>query len=185
MADIEQIQVGNTVYDVKDAGAPRASDVYSKSDTDTLLAAKADTADLGALATKDSVDYTTDVTNKPTLGTLAGKNSVDYTTEVTNKPTLGSLASKNSVDYTTDVTNTPTLGSLASKSSVDYDTEITNLPTLGALADHDTVDYTTEVDNAPTLGGIQIRPDYTISTTDLTDGSSSLETGKLYFVYEA
>lgn len=36
----------------------------------------------------------------------------------------------------------------------------------------------------PVTGGIQVRPDYTYSTTDLTDGSSSLTTGKLYFYYE-
>ncbi len=38
--------------------------------------------------------------------------------------------------------------------------------------------------NAADLGGIVVRPDYTISTTDLTDGVSALETGKLYFYYE-
>ncbi len=38
--------------------------------------------------------------------------------------------------------------------------------------------------NRPTLGGIHVRPDYTVSTTDLTDGTSALATGKLYFVYE-
>ena len=36
----------------------------------------------------------------------------------------------------------------------------------------------------PVTGGIQIRPDYQVSTTDLTAGTSSLATGKLYFVYE-
>ena len=38
--------------------------------------------------------------------------------------------------------------------------------------------------DAADLGGIVVRPDYTISTTDLTDGVSALETGKLYFYYE-
>ena len=33
------------------------------------------------------------------------------------------------------------------------------------------------------LGGIQTRPNYTYSTTDLTAGTSALDTGKLYFVY--
>lgn len=56
---------------------------------------------------------------------------------------------------------------------------------LGSLAYKNKADYSTDIDNAPTLGGIQVRPDYTISTTDLTDGVSSLETGKLYFYYEA
>ncbi len=33
------------------------------------------------------------------------------------------------------------------------------------------------------MGGIQVRPDYIVNTTDLTDGTSALETGKLYFYY--
>lgn len=39
--------------------------------------------------------------------------------------------------------------------------------------------------NTAELGGIVVRPDYIISTTDLVDGVSALETGKLYFYYEA
>lgn len=37
-------------------------------------ALKANVADLGSLATQDSVDYETDVTNKPTLGTMSAVN---------------------------------------------------------------------------------------------------------------
>lgn len=36
-----------------------------------------------------------------------------------------------------------------------------------------------------THGGIEIRPDYIISSVDLTDGVSALDSGKLYFYYEA
>lgn len=44
-------------------------------------------------ATNTADDY---IKNKPTLGALAAKNSVDYSTaEVTNKPTLGTAAAKN------------------------------------------------------------------------------------------
>lgn len=57
----------------------------------TALSAKANSADLGSLATKNAVDYSTEVTNKPTLGDLADHNTVDYATEVTNKPTLGGI----------------------------------------------------------------------------------------------
>lgn len=35
-----------------------------------------------------------------------------------------------------------------------------------------------------THGGIEIRPDYIISSVDLTDGVSTLDSGKLYFYYE-
>ena len=38
--------------------------------------------------------------------------------------------------------------------------------------------------NTVDLGGIQVRPNYIISTTDLTDGTSSLTSGALYFYYE-
>ena len=72
------------------------SDYYTKQEETTLLAAKADITyvDTGLASKANTAD----------LGTLAGKNSVDYTTEVYNKPTLGSLASKDSVTLTTDVT---------------------------------------------------------------------------------
>ena len=66
----------------------------------------------GLLAAKDTVDYQTEVTNKPNFGSLAYKNSVNYNTDITNKPTFGALASKNTVDYQTEVTNKPTLSDL-------------------------------------------------------------------------
>lgn len=46
--------------------------------------------------------------------------------------------------------------------------------------------YTTVADAKTVLGlgGIQTRPNYSVSTTDLTAKSSELDTGKLYFVYE-
>ena len=46
---------------------------------------------------------------------------------------------------------------------------------------------TTAADARTNLGisAIATRPDYTVSTTDLTPGTSSLASGKLYFVYEA
>ena len=48
-----------------------AADVYTKTQADNLLSAKANTADLGALADQDSVDYETEVTNKPDFGDMA------------------------------------------------------------------------------------------------------------------
>ena len=76
------------------------TDVYTKTQADNLLAAKANTADLGALATMDAIDYTSDkLTNKPTLGALASKDTVNYETEVTNKPTLGTMAAEDAADY--------------------------------------------------------------------------------------
>ena len=80
--------------------------------------------------------------------------------------------------------------------SFDHDRFITNIEALdsekadaadiGALGALDTLDYTSAlITNKPTLGGIQVRPDYTISSTDLTDGVSELAEGSIYFYYEA
>lgn len=60
------------------ASKANAADVYSKSAVDSALSGKANTADLGALAGKDTVDYETEVTNKPTLGTMSAENATDY-----------------------------------------------------------------------------------------------------------
>lgn len=77
------------------AGAWASGDVTAVVVGDELEG-KANTADLGNLATQNTVDYSTEVTNKPTLGTLASKSSVDYSTsEVTNKPTLGTMSAVN------------------------------------------------------------------------------------------
>jgi hypothetical protein len=57
-----------------------------KADTDDVeaaLALKANAADLGALATQNTADYVTQLTNKPTLGSLASKNSVNLSSEAT------------------------------------------------------------------------------------------------------
>ena len=78
---------------------------YTESEVNTALAAKANTADLGDLATQDTVDYATEVTYKPTLGALAAKNTADYATDVTNKPTLGSIAAANYTISSTDLTD--------------------------------------------------------------------------------
>jgi len=60
-----------------------------------------------------------------------------------------------------------------------------NTADLGTFAGMSSLDYTSaSLTNKPSLGGIEVRPDYTASTTDLTPGTSLLDTGRLYFVYE-
>ena len=49
-----------------------------QTDLKNALDAKANTADLGALADQDTVDYETEVTNKPTLGTMSAESASDY-----------------------------------------------------------------------------------------------------------
>lgn len=46
----------------------------NQTDLADALAGKADVSSLGSLASKDSVDYVTDVTNKPALGTMSSVN---------------------------------------------------------------------------------------------------------------
>lgn len=53
---------------------------------------------------------------------------------------------------------------------------------LGDLAYLDDIDYTSaKITNKPTLGGIQVRPNYTVSTTDIGEGATLAE-GTIYFV---
>ena len=147
-----------------------SGDLSSQTDLQEALSTKADKANLGDLASKDTVSWTTDITgipntfppsththsyttltDKPTLGSLADQDTVNWETEVTNKPTLGSLAALNSISYTSNyLTNKPTLGDLASLNSIDYTSnKLTNKPTLGSLAAKDTVSWSTEITGIP------------------------------------
>ena len=60
--------------------------------------------------------------------------------------------------------------------------EKANTSDLGDLAMQNTIDYSgNQITNKPTLGGIEARPNYEISSTDLTPGTSTLANGKIYF----
>lgn len=146
----------NNAWEIFGTAKVDLSNYVTTSAMETALASKANVADLGDLASLDTIDYNGSyLTNKPTLGDLAALDTIDYTgSYLTNKPTLGALASLDTIDYTGNlITNKPTLGSLADQDTVDYDTEVTNKPTLGALAAKDSVDYSSnEVTNKPTLG---------------------------------
>ena len=49
----------------------------------------------------------------------------------------------------------------------------------------DSISYdSNQLTNKPTLGGIQSRPNYEISNSDLTPGTSTLAAGKIYFYVE-
>lgn len=62
------------------------------------------------------------------------------------------------------------------------DSEKANAADLGDLAAQDTISYTSaQLTNKPTLGGIEVRPNYTVSSTDIGEGAT-LASGKLYFV---
>ena len=128
----------------------------------------------------DLVNALSTKANTADLGFLAIKNSVDYSSnEVTNKPTLGNLASKNTVSYSTDITDKPSLGTLSSKDKVDWDTDIDDIPSTFPPSSHNHDDryYTeSEIDTAlstkapldsPSFGGTPTAP--TVSITTNTD----------------
>ena len=133
-----------------------------QTDLQNALNAKADTANLGDLATANNIDYTSNkLTNKPTLGALAAKDTVNYSTEVTNKPSLGNLASKDTVNYSTEVTNKPILGDLSELDSISYTSSyLTNKPILGDLSELNVISYTSNyLTNKPTLGTLSAKDD--------------------------
>ena len=154
----------------------------------------------GTLASKDTVDYRTEVTHKPTLGNLASKNKVDYDTDINNTPELGALASKDTVSYETEVTNKPAFGTLALKDSVDHLTEVTSKPRLGDLASKNYVDYESDVLNKPNFGSLALKnsvdwdtevyhkPDVeSLAKKSLIADEKSVDTGTVYpgdyFIY--
>lgn len=132
----------------------------NQTDLNTALGAKANTADLGTMASEDDA---------PSNGAEYVRKNGDWSLS-----NMGLMAEWGHVSGTlADQTDLNT--ALAAKA---------NTADLGDLAGQDTVDYTTEVTNKPTLGSIAAA-NYTISSTDLTDGTSPLTTGDLYFYYEA
>lgn len=152
----------------------------NQTDLQSALNAKADTADLGDLAALDNIDYTSNyLTNKPTLGALASKNTADYATDITNKPTLGDLSALNAIDYTSNyLTNKPTLGSLAAKNTVDYATEVTNKPTLGTMAAESASDYYDKSDVDDALDAKQ--DELTFDSTPTASSANPVTSGGVY-----
>lgn len=105
-----------------------------QTDLQNALNAKANTADLGALADHDTVDYATEVTNKPSAFPPTAHTHDDrYYTESevdalladkADTSDLGDLASLDSIDYTSNkLTNKPTLGAMASQSDAPSDSK--------------------------------------------------------------
>lgn len=161
-------------------------DISDQTDLQNALDAKADSADLGALATKDTADFYDDISNKPagyppsphnhddryytegeTDTLLSGKSDTGHThtvSDVTDFPTLGTLASKNTVDWDTDIDDIPLV--FPPDSHTHTTSDITDFPTLGALATKDTVDWDTDIDDIPAT----FTPSsHSHTTSDITD----------------
>ena len=80
--------------------------VYSKEQTDDLLATKADSADLATVATSGSYN---DLSNKPTIPAAqvnSNWDAVSGVAQILNKPTLATVATSGSYS---DLSNKPTI----------------------------------------------------------------------------
>ena len=147
--------------DLKNALDDKAdkTDTYTKTETDNLLDEKANTSDLGELADHDTVDYESEVTNKPELGTLSSEDDVSSDDK--------HYLRKNGEWYDADnryYTESETDTLLSGKSNTDHnhdsryytESEVNELLSakadtsdLGDLAAKDKVDWDTDIDDIP------------------------------------
>ena len=115
------------------------------------------------------------VSDIPAPVDISGKADKTYVdTELAKKQPTGDYA-----------TNSALTSGLAGKADTSHTHTIANITNLQATLDGKQAkgDYATT--SALTTGLAGKAPAYTYSTDDLTAGASNLETGKLYFVYEA
>lgn len=97
-----------------------ASSVYTKSEVDTALGSKANNADLGDLATKDTVDYLTEIDNVPTAFPPSAHTHDDrYYTESEVDTLLGGKQSTLTFDTTPTASSANPVTSGGVKSYVD------------------------------------------------------------------
>lgn len=181
MVDTVEITGGNLVITWNtDAGKQSTSipltdifnpnNYYDKTDTDTLLAAKANSADLAAVATSGDYD---DLTNKPTIPTVptnvsAFTNDAGYTTNegtITGITMNGvSKGTSGNVDLGTVITEHQSLegyaqtADLAAVATSGSYTDLTDKPNLFSG------DYN-DLTNKPTIPAAQINSDWNESDT--------------------
>ena len=102
-----------------------AARYYTRTETDALLAGKADTADLGALAGKDQAAWDTDISGKPSTFPPSSHNHDErYYTESETDTLLAAKA------------NTADLGALAGKDQAAWDTDISGKPSTFPPSSH-------------------------------------------------
>ena len=114
---------------------------YSKEQTDTLLSAKANTADLATVATTG--DYG-DLLNKPSIPAAqvnADWNAVSGVAQILNKPSLATVATTGDYD---DLTDKPDLSvyalsaNLATVATSGSYADLSNKPTIPSITDNTT-----------------------------------------------
>ena len=112
--------------------------VYSKEQTDALLADKADSTDLATVATTGSYN---DLIDKPTIPAAqvnADWNAASGVAQILNKPSLATVATSGSYD---DLLNKPTIP--AAQVNADWNAasgvaQILNKPTIPTITDNST-----------------------------------------------
>lgn len=146
------------------------------SSTFSTIGSAVQSSDLGTLAFKNSVDYTLDITNKPTLGSLSSKNTVDYDTDVTNKPTIGAgiitFTQGTTTLGTIDVNQTsPTTINIPSSGGGGGSTyaagngiEISVADVISAKVDNSTIGFSAS-------GELELKATIPTDTSDLTNGA--------------
>lgn len=215
--NVSDLADGNNYATTASVNEGLATKQNTISDLDTIRSGAASGAtavqpeDLGTLATKDTVDYETDVTNKPTIPTVGngtititqgGVSKGTFTTNQGSNTTIA-LDSGGSTNFNT-LTNRPSYNGVAM-------TNATNIPEVKTSAwdDKSTVSVSatgtaTDEISYITVDGVEKKIAggggggavnsvngftgdvvlYTAGTTDLTEDVSELDAGKLYFVYE-
>lgn len=186
MAEISKISINGTVYDLKDATARASSGggtwgsitgtLSNQTDLQTALNGKVSkTGDVmtGALGIKHS--------NLDVNGAAPASNSYGESIELkdANDYEIGRLQAAHYTDGSVAV-------QLAVKRNVNnYD--LNNVIELKINQNGDRAYYIhapAAFRDAIELTSIATRPDYIISTVDLIDGVSELESGQVYFYYE-
>lgn len=106
--------------------------VYSKEQTDALLADKANSADLATVATTGSYD---DLTDKPTIPAAqvnSDWNAASGVAQILNKPSLATVATSGSYN---DLSNKPSLATVATSGSY---SDLSNKPTIPTITNNTT-----------------------------------------------
>lgn len=112
--------------------------VYSKEQTDTLLSAKANTADLATVATTGSYS---DLSNKPTIPAAqvnSDWNAVSGVEQILNKPNLATVATSGSYDDLSDKPTIPAAQVNSDWNAASGVAQILNKPTIPTITDNTT-----------------------------------------------
>lgn len=187
MSDAIGFKINNVIVYIKDTVA-RAMGLPTGGTAGQLLRKKSATNYDAEWATiSATIPYPTSGT-PAALGTASNgsASTVARSDHVHAKPSYGNISTAGAITATAAIANGDKIAIIDSSdsskltgASITFD----GTTTSKALTPKGTWESMAPASHSH--GGIETRADYTVSTTDLSDGVSSLATGKLYFVYEA